>query len=340
MSLSTTNQKRAKLQEDTHTLVEVPCPVCGADEPHPLFWTKDYVFGCSDEMFRMNRCASCGCGYLSPRPTRHGIGNYYPREFYWSWEGESSALTWNAVVEKRRRQLEEKAKWLDDLKPGYVLDIGAQKGEFLWFMQQRGWRVEGVELNDSVPNPAGMPIRYGDFLEMEFEERQYDVITYWAVLEHVYEPTLFLEKAARLLKPGGRLVAVVTNLNSIQSRFFQADDYPRHLTIFTKGSVQRLCADQGLTLTRVHTGQEIFGGSLNGGLLYLFKRLFGYGATEALAEWKQFKDPDLFWCRWRGRNSFWVQNVSRLDRVLTYPLEKILDRLGYGLILSFAAEKK
>lgn len=28
---------------------EVVCPVCAADRPKALFWTKDYVFHCSDE---------------------------------------------------------------------------------------------------------------------------------------------------------------------------------------------------------------------------------------------------------------------------------------------------
>jgi predicted enzyme involved in methoxymalonyl-ACP biosynthesis len=71
----------------------------------------------------------------------------------------------------------------------------------------------------------------------------------------------------------------------------------------------------------------------------LVKRIFGYSQDEALSEWKQFKEPDRFWCQWRGSNSALVRNVSRIDRVLTYPLEKLLDKLGYGLILSFAAEK-
>lgn len=318
---------------------EVACPVCASGDSKPLFWTKDYVFGCSDQMFRLNRCTGCGCGYLSPRPSRDAISAYYPREFYWSWEGENDSMSWSAIVDKRRRQLDAKAKWLSDLTPGRLLDIGAQKGEFLWLMRQQGWLVEGVELDPGVPNPAQMPIRFGDFLEMDFEAGVYDAITFWAVLEHVYEPARFMDKASRLLKPGGRIIAVVTNLNSIQSRFYQADDYPRHLTIFTKKSVQQLCSSAGLKAMRFVTDQKIFGGSLSGALLYLFKRLFGYTSVQALTEWKQLKEPDLFWCQWRGKNSWWVKNVSRIDRLLTYPVEKLLDRLGFGLTLSFAAEK-
>jgi len=236
-------------------------------------------------------------------------------------------------------QLKEKSAWIDDLPPGRLLDIGAQKGEFLWYMKQRGWDVEGVELENTVPNPANMPIKYGDFLEMEFQEETYDVITFWAVLEHVYEPALFFEKAARLLRPGGRIVGLVTNINSIQSRIYQADDYPRHLTIFSKKSLRVLSERNEMSLTKAHTGQEIFGGSLAGGFLFLFKRLFGYSSSDAFKEWKQIKDADLFWCKWRGEPSVLIKNVSRLDRVLTRPLEIVLDKMGFGFILTFSVTK-
>jgi SAM-dependent methyltransferase len=264
---------------------------------------------------------------------------YYPDAFYWSWEGAEGKLDWPAVIEKRGKQLHAKAEWLKGLPPGKLLDIGAQKGEFLWFMQQKGWAVEGIEMDSSVPNPAQLPIRYGDFLSMDFLEEKYDVITFWAVLEHVYDPVRFIEKASNLLKPNGRLVVLVTNMNSIQARYYQADDYPRHLTLFTKSSVQRLSHVYNLRLDRISTDQKIFGGSLNGGLLYIAKRTFGYSSEEAMQEWKQLKDPDLFWCKWRGKESLMVKMVSRLDKLITLPLEKILDRLGYGFILTFSANK-
>jgi SAM-dependent methyltransferase len=225
------------------------------------------------------------------------------------------------------------------MKPGRLLDIGAQKGEFLWEMRRLGWQVQGVELDASIPNPAVLPIRYGDFLSMDFAPSSFDCITFWAVLEHVYHPARFLERAASLLRPGGRLVALVTNLNSIQARFHRADDFPRHLTVFTSRSVQYLCETNGLRVTRLHTGQEIFGGALNGGLVYFAKRLAGYSEDEAFREWKQSSDPDLFWVKWRGRPSRVMRGISRVDRALTLPLEWLLDRLGFGFILTFAAIK-
>jgi len=320
-------------------LVSVSCPICSEVKSKQLFATKDYVFSCTEDVFAVRKCVSCGGAYLSPRPVKSSIPIYYPNEFYWSWEGEASALSWDEILNMRMVQLKEKSAWIDDLPPGRLLDIGAQKGEFLWYMKQRGWDVEGVELENTVPNPANMPIKYGDFLEMEFQEETYDVITFWAVLEHVYEPALFFEKAARLLRPGGRIVGLVTNINSIQSRIYQADDYPRHLTIFSKKSLRVLSERNEMSLTKAHTGQEIFGGSLAGGFLFLFKRLFGYSSSDAFKEWKQIKDADLFWCKWRGEPSVLIKNVSRLDRVLTRPLEIVLDKMGFGFILTFSVTK-
>ena len=59
-------------------LVNVLCPVCGGGEYKALFDTRDYVFSCTDDIFRVNRCLKCGCGYLSPRPSKEDIPIYYP----------------------------------------------------------------------------------------------------------------------------------------------------------------------------------------------------------------------------------------------------------------------
>lgn len=320
-------------------ITNVPCPICKSTKSRHLFWTKDYVFRVSEHHFGVRRCEECGGGYLSPRPSPEAIGEYYPEAFYWSWEGADGKLDWAEIVDKRRLQLASKAEWLSNLSPGRLLDIGAQKGEFIWYMQQKGWDVQGVEFDPKVPNPVGLPIRYGDFLEMDFSGQTFDVVTLWAVLEHVYNPAQFIEKASKLLRTGGHLVVLVTNLNSIQSRYYRSDDFPRHLTLFTRSSVEALCEPYGFKMQRVRTDQDIFGGSLNGGLVYLTKRLCGYEIDEVMTEWKQLDDPYLFWCKWRGNDSTLIKWISRLDRGITYPLEKILDRLGFGFILTFSAIK-
>lgn len=320
-------------------LVEVKCPLCGSESSRRIFTTKDYLFSVSDHEFTVRKCVDCGCGFLSPRPKEDDIGDYYPEAFYWSWEGAEGKLAWADIIQKRTAQLEQKSRWLEGIPPGKLLDIGAQKGEFLWFMQRSGWNVQGVELDSKVPNPGNMPIRYGDFLQMDFGDEKFDAITLWAVLEHVYHPGEFINKASELLKPGGKIIVLVTNLHSIQSRFYHADDYPRHLTLFTRKSVARLCKRHGFRLDTVVTDQKIFGGTLNGGLLFAVKRLMGYNRSDLMLEWKQLDDPDLFWGKWRGKPSRLIRMISRLDRAVSYPVEVILDRLGFGFIMTFSATR-
>src|SRR3990172_552038 len=130
-------------------LVEVACPLCGSERSRLLFTARDYSFRVTDATFGVRGCTECACGYLSPRPAEEEIARYYPRAYYWSYEDADSELTWGEIINKRRTQLAGKFRWLQDMKPGRLLDIGAQKGEFLWMMRQKGWHVEGVELDES-----------------------------------------------------------------------------------------------------------------------------------------------------------------------------------------------
>jgi hypothetical protein len=41
-----------KKLEASLTAMEIVCPIYGSDQPRPLFWTKDYVFGCTEDSFR------------------------------------------------------------------------------------------------------------------------------------------------------------------------------------------------------------------------------------------------------------------------------------------------
>jgi len=68
----------------------------------------------------------------------------------------------------------------------------------------------------------------------------------WAVLEHVYEPRAYARRIASVLDAGGRFLGVVTNFNSIHARWLRADDFPRHLTMFTKSSLGALLREAGL----------------------------------------------------------------------------------------------
>lgn len=321
-------------------LIEVPCPICGSADRRRLFVTRDFKQAVTDDLFTVSRCRSCTGGYLSLRPSEEELVRYYDEHFYWSYENdESTKESIGKLLSKRAPQLEAKAAWLSHIPPGRLLDIGTMKGDFIHYMKSLGWRVEGVEFSTKPPNLFDMPIRYGNFLDMQFNDEVFDCITMWAVLEHVYEPREYVERISELLRPGGHFVFLVTNFNSIQGRFYEMDDFPRHLNLFTRRSARLMLRRAGLEIIRERTDQQVFGGHLQGGLVYLFKRLFGYSRSEAMQEWKNDRTLDPFFKCWRGRASEPMRLLARLDSALLGPVERVLDRLGFGFILTIEARK-
>jgi SAM-dependent methyltransferase len=301
---------------------------------------KDYVHRISEDTFGVRRCRSCGAGFLSPRPAASDIGSFYPAEFYWSFEKSTDLpLTAAALLTRRGPQIATKLQCVARLKPGRLLDIGAMKGEFLYAARGAGWKVEGVEFSGSVPNLFDVSIRYGEFLDMDFAPASFDCVTMWAVLEHVYEPRDYVRKIAQLLADGGTFLGVVTNFNSLQARLLRADDYPRHLTLFTKSSLRRLLGEAGLEPLRFWTDQRLFGGPLRGVITYGVKRALGYEVHEAFYEMRAWRDPEAFCCKFRGQPSTAMKWVSRLDTLVLWLPEKALDLARLGLNLGFEARK-
>jgi SAM-dependent methyltransferase len=87
----------------------------------------------------------------------------------------------------------------------------------------------------------------GDFPAQDFGGRQFDAVTFWAVLEHLAEPRLFLERAWRALKPEGVCFVLVPNLGSLAMRLLGARYryvYPQHLNYFSRGTLRRLVEER------------------------------------------------------------------------------------------------
>src|SRR5207249_6393552 len=94
-----------------------------------------------------------------------------------------------------------------------------------------------------------------------FPDHAFDVLTCRHVLEHISAPLAFLKALARLLQPGGRLVIVTPNADSLGHRFFGCDFYsldpPRHLILYTPAAVRRLLEQTGLRIRSLRTPTHI-----------------------------------------------------------------------------------
>jgi hypothetical protein len=72
-------------------------------------------------------------------------------------------------------------------------------------------------------------------------------VTFWAVLEHLFEPRSFLERAWSLLKPDGLCFVLVPNMKSLARRLLGTRYryiYPQHLNYFTSRTLTRFVRER------------------------------------------------------------------------------------------------
>lgn len=298
-----------------------------------LFRCKDYFLNISDVEYAVVKCRECGLVYVNPRPTEDEISSLYTDGYY------RADLTPEELLNERKEQLLAKVDKVKHLPPGRLLDIGCQKGEFPFFMSQRGWEVQGVEFFPGPPNLFGLDIFYGNLADAAFPSETFDLVTLWAVLEHVYHPREMLGEVQRILKPGGAVVLLVTNIHSIPGGFLRHDDIPRHTTLFSRRTLSRMLSATGFRPQACYYGNDIFNGSTRGVLNYLVKLAAGERLPDIVAQnriagkWHEFSG------QLHGRDSLFMSFIDRTDIALTPLLDRLVDRLGLGFIMTVEAKK-
>lgn len=136
---------------------------------------------------------------------------------------------------------------------GRLLDVGCGTGEAMASLKELGWEVTGVEVSPYAASRArhtvGCEVLVGDFEQVPLGEERFDVIRFCHSLEHVPSPKRTLEKAHRLLQPGGFLWIEIPNAASVERWIFGMDwfawEIPRHLYHFTPETLAHLLVCTG-----------------------------------------------------------------------------------------------
>ena len=192
-----------------------------------------------------------------PQPSLDVLGKYYESADYISHTDSKRSLFEKAYHFVKGIALKNKLNLINSLQPkkGKILDIGAGTGEFLSVAQQDGWQTTGVEPSDKAKQIA---INKGvSFVEAiaQLEDRSFDVITMWHVLEHVPDLDHQIKELKRLLKPTGSLIIAVPNFKSFDAqyygKFWAAYDVPIHFWHFSKTAIQKLFQKEQMELVKI-----------------------------------------------------------------------------------------
>lgn len=222
------------------------CPVC-----HSLAYTT-LVATAPDpitlDLFQIVRCLDCGLDYTYPRPK--DLDRYYPPRYRKYNHLVMSLLDFLYKMRVNR--------WAREIHgTGSVLEVGCGAGLMLRAFRNQGWRAVGLERNEELASEArrhNIEVTSKPLSQLD-EDGAYDLIILFNVLEHIGEPIPLLRECARLLKPGGRVIISLQNIDCWQAHFagglWSHLDPPRHLIHFSPKTLRNALISVGLTVSSI-----------------------------------------------------------------------------------------
>jgi 2-polyprenyl-3-methyl-5-hydroxy-6-metoxy-1,4-benzoquinol methylase len=235
---------------DKRQYAEVPCPACGSLEVSSNFEKLGFTY---------KECESCASLYLSPRPSQEQIDAYYQEgESVRFWATDFFARTAEARREKmfapRARLVAELASSKDGSKPGTLADIGAGFGIFLE-------EVQKTAAFEKICRDRGFEVVQDNLEDIGAGKLNVDVACAFEVIEHVYNPSEFLQAAKRILCPGGLLVITTLTCSGfdIQTLWEKSKSVhpPHHVNLLSTEGYRRLFTDNGFDVQQLSTPGEL-----------------------------------------------------------------------------------
>jgi SAM-dependent methyltransferase len=244
-------------------LRHVPCCVCGAEDCVPAGIGEDFEYRTSPDTFIAMRCRECGLVYLDPRPTATELPRIYPPDYHaFDFSPERFGFVYRVRRSLEARRALQWCRGLGDT--ARILDVGCGDGFHLRLLRdfgRPGWKLEGVDASAravEAARRAGLTVHLGTVELLALPAAAYDLILLIATIEHVDDPAGVLRAVRRLLKPGGRVVIVTDNTDTVDFAVFGARHwggyhFPRHFNLFNRTTLERLAATTDLNVDSIAT---------------------------------------------------------------------------------------
>ena len=240
------------------------CLVCQAEVP-----AESTLYDC------LQHCPGCGFVFASRLPSDEEIRRLY-QAAYFAGEEYADYVQDKAILQRNFRRL---IRVLERFSTGGRLyEVGAAYGFFLELARER-WQVEGIDVSEEACTYArqqlDLNVQCGEFLAVPLPESSYDVVCMWDTIEHLREPSRYVEKAACCLRPGGYLALTTGDIGSwsarVQGRYWRLIHPPTHLYYFSSLTIKRLLDRFGFEI--VHLSYPGFYRSVGAMVRWLLVRI-------------------------------------------------------------------
>ena len=212
----------------------VKCPLCESKTTKKTK-TKDFSF--SEEFFEIFECNTCFVGFTLPELSKKELEKYYNKEKYHSYQKDNSGFS---LIYKLIQKINNRYKLniLNRLDIKNLLDYGSGSGEFVRFCNSNGMSAVGFEpINKVKREKVYQNIK-------NIEDKKYDCVTLWHVLEHTKDPINVLKLVKGMLNEGGWIIVALPNKDSYDNIYYGKNwagyDVPRHQYHFNPKSFNSL----------------------------------------------------------------------------------------------------
>jgi SAM-dependent methyltransferase len=254
------------------------CPICATTGAHRRVRLREMMFG-TREAFDYLLCDGCGTIRIAEVPL--DLGRHYPSRYHYERLDQdmlpgpdlqrrfvgigvrpdfTGSGWWAARVARRlvpppagyRRWRASFVRWGVRSFDGGVLDVGCGAiPNRLVALRALGFsRLLGIDpFIEHDTSVEGVPVRK---MGIERLHTRFDLIWFHHSLERVPDPPAALHAAARLLRPGGRVVVRTPVIGTALWERYGTDwwelDPPRHLFVFSAPALEAMAVAAGLEL--------------------------------------------------------------------------------------------
>jgi len=218
-----------------------PCPICHKEYPSKL---------CNINSFDVYKCINCELIWV-PDVDGATLNKFYTKDYF---KNPDSKFGYNDYIEDEKT-LRINARYILSKVParkGRLLDIGCAFGFLLDEARKLGWETHGVELNKEAAYYAAhhlnLNIFQGPISQANFLDSSFDCITIIGTMEHFQDPVSVIQKANKLLKPGGYLI--ITTISTKGLIRLYAIKPPEHLYYFSPQNISLLLKSSGFNVLK------------------------------------------------------------------------------------------
>jgi dolichyl-phosphate beta-glucosyltransferase len=230
------------------------CPVCFSANVETLTQLKQWV---------VRRCARCNCRYLASFPSHEELEKLYDDAYFD--RDDSLARGYGRQNERAQaRTNQRRAAMIRRATParGRVLEVGAGEGA-VGRLLGSDFEYVGIDLStDAVRRArnAGLEVFRSTLDGFVNLGAAFDTIASFHVFEHLPDPHDALARMKDLLKPGGSLILVTPDTESllclVSGDRWVSYKFPEHLILYSRSALVELLENSGFEILSIGSDFE------------------------------------------------------------------------------------